>query len=696
MKLSVRISFHIGLLVLGVSIGIGLISTFIAAGIIESNAATSLVHQVESGADLVKTSIQAQLDVLQEVANRSELRNPSSLEAQLASLEADVDRIGYLDLAIVNKDGTAYYVKDKSTSYLGDRDYIIKALSGKQAISDVIISRVLEKPVVMNAVPVRDMNGQVFCALIGRRDGSALNEVTKHVRLGETGYSYMTNKSGVIVSHKETDYVMTQFSPKDAKDDPTVSSWAQAVNKACEAKAGAGGGFLTYTTIEGRKMAVGFIPFDDLPWILYVTIEEEELMAGIKQMILFIMIGALSFMVVGIVSAYFIARSISRPINTLAHILKDISEGEGDLTRTITITERNEIGDLAHYFNLTIEKIKNLLIIIKKETLSLSQTGSVLAANMIETAASIDEITASIRSIRSQTNKQVEISKNTDIIMEQVVDYIETFNEQLKQQTNCISQSSASVESMVANVQNVTQSLVNNEGNVTMLAQASEVGRTGLEEMSADIQEINKKSEGLLEINAVMENIASQTNLLSMNAAIEAAHAGDAGKGFAVVAEEIRKLAESSGEQSKTISNIVTKIKDSIDKISLSTNEALLNFGAINEGVKQVTSQETTVRQAMEEQGAQSKSILEYLDNLDKITGKIKLSAEAMLLGSYDVIVEDETLEQVTLEIENGIKEIASGAEQIDGSVNRVNDISMQNKNQIDTLMVAIAHFKTD
>ena len=133
--------------------------------------------------------------------------------------------------------------------------------------------------------------------------------------------------------------------------------------------------------------------------------------------------------------------------------------------------------------------------------------------------------------------------------------------------------------------QTVTNTLIKNSDNVHDLTEASEVGRNGLQEVAANIHEIARESEGLMEINSVMENIASQTNLLSMNAAIEAAHAGEAGKGFAVVADEIRKLAESSSEQSKTIGSVLKKIKSSIDKITKSTENVLLKFEAMDHGV---------------------------------------------------------------------------------------------------------------
>jgi methyl-accepting chemotaxis protein len=181
-----------------------------------------------------------------------------------------------------------------------------------------------------------------------------------------------------------------------------------------------------------------------------------------------------------------------------------------------------------------------------------------------------------------------------------------------------------------------------------------------------------------------------------MNAAIEAAHAGEAGKGFAVVADEIRKLAESSGEQSKTISTVLKKIKDSIDKITKSTDNVLKKFEAIDGGVRTVSDQEENIRNAMEEQSAGSRQILEAIGQLNEATQMVKTSSEEMLEGSKQVIRESKNLELVTQEITNGMNEMATGADQINVAVTSVNAISGENKKSIDVLVQEVAKFKIE
>ncbi|MDR0409710.1 MAG: methyl-accepting chemotaxis protein, partial [Spirochaetaceae bacterium] len=360
------------------------------------------------------------------------------------------------------------------------------------------------------------------------------------------------------------------------------------------------------------------------------SIPSADVFSAITDMTRFTIVLAIVMILISAVVIWLVSSGIARRIVLVGMRMKDIAHGEGDLTSRITIKANDEIGEMGLYFNQTMEKIQNLVKSIKNQTVTLSDIGNELASNMTETAAAINEITSNIQSIKGQVVNQSASVTETNATMEQITINLDKLNGLVEKQTSSVSQSSSAVEEMLANIQSVTQTLVKNGTNVRELAEASEIGRSGLQDVAADIQQIARESEGLLEINAVMENIASQTNLLSMNAAIEAAHAGEAGKGFAVVADEIRKLAESSGEQSKTISTVLKKIKDSIDKITRSTDAVLNKFEAIDTGVKTVSDQEENIRNAMEEQSAGSQQILEAISQLNEVTQMVKSSSKEM------------------------------------------------------------------
>jgi len=498
--------------------------------------------------------------------------------------------------------------------------------------------------------------------------------------------------NGTIMGH----FIPTRIGKNTIDVDVEVGANQRAMLKAINE----GGSFAGYTYDPTLKTNVYFnmqsckIGDSDTTWSVLVGTTESYALKEVNAITSFTIILAIIAIAVTAVIVFFSLSSITKPISKVADTLKDISEGEGDLTRTISVKSNDEIGDLALYFNKTLEKIKNLIVNIKNEANGLSNIGNDLASNMTETAAAVNQITSNIQSIKERVINQSASVTQTNSTMGQVITNINKLNGHVANQSNNISQASSAIEEMVANIDSVTKTLVSNAENVKTLEEASEMGRSGLQEVAADIHEVARESADLLKINSVIKNIANQTNLLSMNAAIEAAHAGDAGRGFAVVADEIRKLAESSSMQSKTVSDVLKKIMESINKITKSTEHVLYEFEAIDSGVKTVAEQEDNIRNAMEEQGEGSKQVLNGVSNVNEITSQVKGGSEEMLEDSREVMNESHNLEIVTQEITGGMNEMASGADQVNVAVNHVNDICAKNREGIMHLLNEVSRFK--
>lgn len=389
---------------------------------------------------------------------------------------------------------------------------------------------------------------------------------------------------------------------------------------------------------------------------------------------------------------YIFSNKLVKTIHKTSRTFKHI--GDADFTEKLIIKSKDEFGQMADDYNRAVEKIGNLMHTIINQSGKLSELGSELSSNMTETAAAIIQISSNIQNIKNQTIFQSESSQLTNEIMTVIIKSIENLSESIEEQSAQVAESSTAIAKMMEGINTITETLIKNTENINELIKVSQKGRINLETVDSYIAEVAKESESLIEISSVIENIASQTNLLSMNAAIEAAHAGESGKGFAVVADEIRKLAESSGEQTKTISHVLTKIKDSVIIISESVKGVLSVFESIENEVSIVSEQENSIRRAMEEQTAGNKSIRESVIKLNEINSKVNNGSHEIMKSSKEVMNESSKLCNASDEIKNSINEMSTAVSQISIAINSVNDLTYKNKSGIEVLMSEVSKFK--
>ena len=389
-----------------------------------------------------------------------------------------------------------------------------------------------------------------------------------------------------------------------------------------------------------------------------------------------------------------IKRIVSLPLRNTSLALKDIAEGEGDLTVRLVLKGNDEITVLSRYFNQTIEKIGLSIKNVDSNTHIMEAIALELSSNMTETASSIHEIKSNIEGTKQQTLNQATSVSETASTIEEITNTIKALNGRIENQVASVANSSNSIEEMVANIDSITNTLQKTDVLIKELTVATRDGKDTLTSSNSVTTKIAEESGSLMEASSVIQHIASQTNLLAMNAAIEAAHAGEAGKGFAVVADEIRKLAEESSTQGKTITTTLKNLSAEIEGLSSSSNIVETKFNAIFSLAEEVKDMSYRLTKAMKNQDNVTKEVLKAIKDINFITNEVQQGSLEMLKGSEDVAREMEKLDALTHIITDSMNEMATGAVQISNAVQEVAQITQKNKHSIEDLVKEVDKFK--
>ena len=357
-------------------------------------------------------------------------------------------------------------------------------------------------------------------------------------------------------------------------------------------------------------------------------------------------------------------------------------------------TNRSELGVIIQDINKMKKQVSEVLLSMNESTDETVKQSNVLVKNMETTNSNVSNISSSIISIKEEMSTQASSVEESNSAIEQIMGNIRSLNSSIELQASSVTQSSAAVEEMVANVESVTKILEKNTETVRILADSSERGQSTVKTAVTTAENVLEQSEGILQASNIIQGIASRTNLLAMNAAIESAHAGEAGKGFAVVADEIRNLAEQSSSQSKSIDENLRALSESIARITSDIKMVQTAFDEIYKMSQTVKEQETVISNAMEEQNSGNQQILEAMRAISDSTSEVKNGSSEMLVGGEQILKEMKNLSQITRNISESMEQISEFSNEISSAANATAESTSSTKENLTKIQEEISSFK--